>query len=212
MSTSISSDILKRLWKSRRTMLEVLEARRYQEASESHLDYEDFVEWAANDDEATIRGAMTLVMEKNATDPMKIMVVWPVELKLGTNVREIISDMEEKGLSRVIVVINHSATHWCKSIIRNLRTKKTYIDVYTLDEAQFNIMKHRLVPEHVICSVAGKKRVMSSYAVNADQLPHIRPSDPTVRHLGAIRGQLIKITRDSETQPGFNSISYRLVM
>jgi len=43
-------------------------------------------------------------------------------------------------------------------------------------------------------------------------MPEIKFYDPAIKHLGATKGQLVKITRDSETQPGYKSITYRVVV
>jgi DNA-directed RNA polymerase subunit H (RpoH/RPB5) len=99
-----------------------------------------------------------------------------------------------------------------KAIIRNLRSKKIYIDCYTLIETLFNVLEHRLVPTHTVCTPSEKKKIFDKYAIGPDQLPHIKLIDPTIRHLGAMRGNLIKIVRESETQPGYFVISYRLVV
>jgi len=209
----ISSELVENLWRSRRTMLQVLADRKYPIPDDAHLTYDEFVEWVGEDDEETVREAMTLVYEKDsAKAPDKIMVIWPNAPKLGTNMRDVYARMQEQECARAIVIVDHSVTHWAKSILRGLKQKKVHVDTYVLAESLFNVMEHRLVPKHTICSAVEKKRVMSAYAVGANELPHIRTTDPVVRHLGAARGQLLKITRDSVTQSGQDSVTYRLVV
>ena len=141
-----------------------------------------------------------------------IIVIWLKDFKLGANVRNVYMDyMEDDGYKRAIVVVDGGIIYHATNAIKTLRSQKIYIDVYTLAETQFNIMKHRWVPLHEICSPKVKKDVMKKYAVNKDQLPHVKLFDPVVRHLGAVKGDLIRITRDSETQKGSKAISYRMV-
>ena len=163
MSTYPSEKTLEKLWKSRMIMLEVLSDRKYPIECSDFIEYEDFKEWTGNSDESTIREDMTLQYEKSTDD--KIMVIWPNENKLGTNIREIVKKLGEQDVSRAIIVINDSVTNWCKGLIRRLHIEKKYIDVYTLDESQYNLMKHVLVPKHRICSKKEKKSIMSSYSV-----------------------------------------------
>jgi DNA-directed RNA polymerases I, II, and III subunit RPABC1 len=212
--TKISSDKIENLWRSRKTMVEgVIPDRGYKVPNEDRLSYDEFVDWVGEDDEAIVREAMTLIYENDsAKNPNKIMVAWPSDPKLGTNMRNIYTKMNENECTRAIVIVDHSVTHWAKSIIRGLKQKKIYVDTYILTETLFNVMEHRLVPKHVICSKSEKKRVLSAYAVKGDALPHIRSTDPVVRHLGAIRGQLLKITRESDTQIGLETINYRQVI
>ena len=104
---------------------------------------------------------------------------------------------------------NHTGT---KSKLKNLRKENVYIDVYNIRETQFNMMEHILVPVHVVCSLNEKNLINKVYSLANDQHKHIFTSDPAVRHLGAIEGDLIKITRDSDTLIGYSSIDYRLVV
>lgn len=209
----IPSETIEKLWRSRRTMLQVLADRKYPVHGDAHLTYDEFVDWVGEDDEETVREAMTLVYEKDsAKSPEKIMVVWLIAPKLGTNMRDVYAKMQEEDCTRAIVIVDHSVTHWAKSILRGLKQKKVYVDTYILAESLFNVMEHRLVPKHVICSVAEKKRVMNVYAVGVDELPHIKTTDPVVRHFGASRGQLLKIIRESVTQSGQDAVTYRLVV
>jgi len=198
-------------------MLKVLRDRNYPVEKSDFIDFGEFVEWSKNHDEPTVRKDMTLQYEKistvkNKNTPSnKIIVMWPIENKLGTNIREILIELESLGVSRAIIIINDSVTNWGKGFINSLRIEKTYIDIYTLAESQFNVMEHILVPDHKVCSNIEKKRVLASYSVKQDEIPQIKLSGPIIRHLGATRGQLIKITRISETQPGHECVTYRIV-
>lgn len=200
---------LKMLWKSRFTILEILKDRGYDIPPSDMLSFEEFKEWAGDDSEKTIKDALKITYHKKED---KITVYWPTESNLGTNVKIIYNEMIETDTKKVIIVINTKVTPQSKKFIKDISRIGYNIDIYTLLEAQFNITKHRLVPEHILCTFAEKKKVMTEYSVTAAQLPQIRIHDPMVRHLGAKKGQLIKIIRDSETQPGFKAISYRIVI
>lgn len=201
--------LLQTLWKSREIILEVLKDRGFNIPSEDHLTLSEFGEWAGEDDEHTIKKSMNLYYEEEGKN---IKVYWPTYPKLGTNIREIYKDMEESKVTRAIIVIDSTVTSQTKSTLNNLRKQNVYIDVYNIKETQFNIMKHILVPKHIIVCDKNKKDIMKSYAVNRDQLPHIYTSDPIVRHLGAIEGDLIKIKRKSDTMNDMFTISFRMVV
>jgi DNA-directed RNA polymerase subunit H len=61
------------------------------------------------------------------------------------------------------------------------------------------VTDHVLVPKHELCTEEEKKEVFTRYKVQAFQLPRITAQDPAIRHLGVKVGDLIKITRNSET-------------
>jgi len=213
---------VEKLWKSRETILEVLFDRGYEDAMNYHIDLDEFKSWITTesnvDDEEIycienindIKEKMTLEFENSRLG--KIIVLWPAEPKLGTNIRNIASKMEKLNIKKAIVIIDDSVTNWCETNIRDLRNQKIYITVYKLIEAQINIMKHKLVPKHQICSTSEKIKLCRDYSLKTSQFPTIKFSDPVVRHLGARKGQIIKITRNSETQKGYPAISYRVVL
>jgi DNA-directed RNA polymerase I, II, and III subunit RPABC1 len=207
----MSSDIIVKLWTSRNIILEVLSDRKYLITKSDFLTLDEFVSRFVNDkDESVTRKNMMKVYEKKSRQD-KIGIIWPFENKLGTNIRDISLSLEILEIKRAIIIINDSVTPWGVTFIKNLKANKIYIDVYTLAESQFNVTKHFLVPTHIICTKIEKKKFLNSYSTTADKMPQIKQNDPIVRHFGASRGDLIKIIRNSETQLGLTSISYRIV-
>ncbi len=67
-----------------------------------------------------------------------------------------------------------------------------------------------MVPKHEILTEREKKEVMEKFGVNEKQLPKIPASDPVIALIGANPGNLIKITRKSETSG--EAVYYRLVV
>lgn len=201
---------LEKLWKSRRTILEILEDRGFIIPDSDKLTLEEFIEWAGDDDEKTIRNAMMLCYENIECE--KILVYWPIEPSLGTNVKLIYNEMIEKKIKKSIIVINTKVTSQSNKFIRDIAKLNYMLYIYTLAETQFNITKHRLVPKHIVCTLSEKKKLLSDYSITTKQLPCIKSSDVMIRHLGAKKDQIIKIIRDSETQLGYQTISYRVVV
>ena len=78
----------------------------------------------------------------------------------------------------------------------------------------FNVLKHRLVPEHHLLSEEEAEAVLNRKGMTRDQLPKIRKSDPGIKVLESIHGpivegRVIKVVRKSETAQEF--VAYRLV-
>jgi DNA-directed RNA polymerase subunit H len=74
----------------------------------------------------------------------------------------------------------------------------------------YDILGHKLVPEHTILSEKEKKELLGKYNIKPDQLPRIMANDPAVISVGAKPGQIIKITRKSPTAK--YAIAFRLVV
>ena len=72
------------------------------------------------------------------------------------------------------------------------------------------IMKHELVPEHIILSDNEKNAVLKQYNTELHLLPKILIDDPVVLSIGAKSGQIVKIIRKSVTAK--EAVAYRLVV
>jgi DNA-directed RNA polymerase subunit H len=79
-----------------------------------------------------------------------------------------------------------------------------------MDSLLFNPVKHVLVPKHEIVPEEQHEALLNSlYVTNKAQFPRISYSDPIVRVLGAVPGDILKITRASPTAG--ETILYRTV-
>ncbi|MBR9682133.1 MAG: DNA-directed RNA polymerase subunit H [Candidatus Aenigmarchaeota archaeon] len=79
-----------------------------------------------------------------------------------------------------------------------------------MTEKEVNILKHFLVPEHVILSDEEKKELLERLNIKLEQLPKLSHKDAVVKAIDAVERDVIKITRDSPTA-GVTTY-YRLVI
>lgn len=113
--------------------------------------------------------------------------------------------MKAAEVERGMIVANTRYTYAAK---RN--AKKYGIELIPKIFPSFNIFKHELVPKHEILPPEEAKRLLEKYRVKPHQLPHIRASDTAVIAIGAKLGDILKITRKSETAGKY--VSYRYVI
>jgi DNA-directed RNA polymerase subunit H len=73
-----------------------------------------------------------------------------------------------------------------------------------------DILKHELVPDHVVLKKNQITKMLKEMDVHVEQLPKIKLDDPVAKAIGAKEGDIIKITRKSQTAGRF--VSYRLVL
>ncbi len=75
---------------------------------------------------------------------------------------------------------------------------------------QISLLNHNFVPKHEIMNDEEINHLLLKYSINKEQLPKILINDPIVLEIGAKVGDIIKITRKSQTSD--ESIFYRLVI
>jgi len=75
---------------------------------------------------------------------------------------------------------------------------------------ELDVRKNVLVPKHEILSEGQTKAVLDQFKVTPHQLPLIKDSDPIAKAVGAKAGDILKITRDSQTAG--KAIAYRYVV
>tara|TARA_Y100000310_G_scaffold93787_2_gene91324 strand:- start:7308 stop:7550 length:243 start_codon:yes stop_codon:yes gene_type:complete len=75
---------------------------------------------------------------------------------------------------------------------------------------KFKTDKHFLIPKHSKLSDAQKEKLLEKYKISAKELPRIFKTDAALVSLNVKPGDLIKITRNSETAG--EAIFYRVVV
>lgn len=75
---------------------------------------------------------------------------------------------------------------------------------------KFSLLDHNSVPKHEILQEDEVKSVLDKYQIERGQLPKIKESDPVVKELGASAGDVVQITRNSQTAG--ESLYFRLVI
>jgi DNA-directed RNA polymerase subunit H (RpoH/RPB5) len=60
-------------------------------------------------------------------------------------------------------------------------------------------LEHVFIPEHIKLTEEEKKDVLQQHSVTIHDLPLISIKDPSIAHLEAAEGDLIKIVRNSKT-------------
>jgi DNA-directed RNA polymerase subunit H len=67
------------------------------------------------------------------------------------------------------------------------------------DKIVLNPLKHIYVPKHEIVSEKEKEELMKRYNATDHQFPQILLSDPVIREIGAKPGDMVKVSRVSQT-------------
>jgi DNA-directed RNA polymerases I, II, and III subunit RPABC1 len=119
------------------------------------------------------------------------------------NIKEYIHMMRKMELNHSIIVYKDNVTPVAKKIIDD--TKEFKIELFHVDDMQYNITKHYLVPKHEIHCKKGTPKWDEFKKKYSDNFPVILRSDPISRFYDYDKNDIIKIT-DSD---GF--VSFRIV-
>lgn len=138
----------------------------------------------------------------------RILVFYAEESNVGVKtMRQFIGALDQQGITRGIIIWEDKMTPAAKKVIEAMRAQFVLED---FDEASLlvNITHHTLVPKHEVMTPQEKRELLQRYRLKDNQLPRIQPSDPVARYFGLTRGQVVRITRPSETAGRY--CSYRI--
>jgi DNA-directed RNA polymerase subunit H len=65
--------------------------------------------------------------------------------------------------------------------------------------SKFSLLDHEFIPHHEIIDEDEIKSVLKEYNIGREQLPKIKIEDPVIKEIGAEVGDVVKITRKSQT-------------
>ncbi|CAE6516153.1 unnamed protein product [Rhizoctonia solani] len=112
--------------------------------------------------------------------------------------RKFLGILDEKGITHGIIVFMEKMTPSARKVISAMSSQYS-LEEFAEADLLVNITHHKLVPQHQVLTPAEKKALLERYRLKETQLPRIQLIDPVARYYGLKRGQVVKITRPSET-------------
>lgn len=76
--------------------------------------------------------------------------------------------------------------------------------------SSINILEHELVPKHEVLSKEEREKILNNYNITKEELPKILSSDSVLEHIKAKPGDVIRISRSSQTAG--ETLYYRVVV
>lgn len=134
----------------------------------------------------------------------------PIDRLDTKTVQSLVKKMEDSAVPRMVLVGNNGiATPPALRVLESYKSLGKWIEFFEFDEVVINITEHELVPKHEPLTEEEKAEVLARYSVKETQLPRILRTDPVAKYLGVKPGQILKITRKSDTAGSY--VTYRLV-
>jgi len=196
---SLSSQTISSLFKSRTTLLNLLEEQGF-----SIKDYEEF---SVNEVHIMHNNKQLDMLMSKDTNSDKIYVKYHLAKTLRReNINDYIDDLFnlEQVLSKrdtLMILIKQEPNEPLLNILNEIWEQEgIFIIIYNLDRLQYNILEHDYVPKHIILTDDEIIEFKKKYNINKDkEIPQISRYDPVSVAIGLRPGQICKIIRPSKT-------------
>lgn len=176
----------------RRTVLEMLTDRGYSIDDYQLGSYEEFAEQF----QGCIKDAscLRIVVSKNKNT---LFVHFSDEEKMSLkSVKMLVENLEKQDIKDLVLVLREGISPAASKFIAEC---KLHITMFKEKELLFNVTKHKLVYKHRIITNDEKEKLLRDKRIKEEQMPQILVSDPVAKYLGAKKGDVLEITRESET-------------
>nr|GAT60965.1 DNA-directed RNA polymerase RPB5 subunit [Mycena chlorophos] len=197
-----------RLWKVNRTIHELVKDRGFQVSEdEITMDLATFRETFSSNGSVD-RNRLHFYTNSRVNSSDQIFIFFSDERNVGVKtMRKLLSILEEKAITRGIIVFPSTMTSSARKVITAM-AQQYRLEEFSESDLLVNITHHTLVPRHDVLSPEDKTLLLQKYRLKETQLPRIQLADPVARYYGLRRGQVVKITRPSETSGRY--ASYRI--
>ncbi|KAI0029314.1 DNA-directed RNA polymerase RPB5 subunit [Vararia minispora EC-137] len=197
------------LWKVNRTVHEMVKDRGFSVADdEIHMDLNTFRATYGSQTGSIDRSQLNFFTNRRDEPLLQIFVYFTEEKSVGVKtMRKLVQNMDEKGIKQGIIIFPGTMTSSARKVITGLAAKYK-LEEFSEADLLVNITHHKLVPRHEVLTPQEKSLLLERYRLKETQLPRIQLADPIARYYGLRRGQVVKITRPSETAGRY--ASYRI--
>jgi|688.fasta_scaffold495495_2 DNA-directed RNA polymerase I, II, and III subunit RPABC1 len=203
----------KKLYKIRKTCLEMLDDRKYVISDIiKNISYDDFKKMF-NNKNIDLKIVANDLEDIQEMERKNIYIHFQIDdTSFGKNdLKKIINDIYTKYETEdvlIILVLKDNPNTAVKKELKN--TKYKNIEVFERKNLEFNVSKHILIPKHIKLTKEQGQNVLDTYNCTLEQLPKIFSSDPQIKYHGMRVGDICKIIRN--TKENGIDIAYKLVI
>jgi DNA-directed RNA polymerase subunit H (RpoH/RPB5) len=198
-TTSMQSGQIIEIYNSRKTIIDLLEAQKY--------DVSQYKDFGINEVNTLIQTKqMDMLLKKTTTDKSVYVKYHLAKSLRPVNIYEYIEDLFtlEEVLQKkddLIVIMKDEPNDTIRKTLTDIWEKDgIFIIVINIKRLQYNIMKHQLVPEHIVMSQEEAAAIKQKYNIHDDsQIPDISRFSPVSQVIGLRPGELCRIYRPSKT-------------
>ena len=181
------------LFKVRKTVLEMLEDRKYIVPKNELIDFDEFsIKYNSKN--------IDIFIDSGTNDLGKVYVFFHYEnktlskLELKNKINKLIEQYEDDNL-KIIILLKEKGIG---SILKEVN-KEEYknVEIFLNKNMIFNITHHQLVPKHILLNDEEIQELLEKYSTTIGKLPKILRTDPIAKYYGMKPNQVCKIIRKS---------------
>lgn len=186
------------IYKSRNNILDILETRGFV--------IENYSGSSINEVHSMFQSDQMDMLLTNS-DNKKVYIKYHLAKTLRpNNIYEYIDDLftTDEVLTKkddLIIIINDEPNETLIKTLNNVwQQDGVFISVFNIKRLQFNILKHKLVPTHLVLTPEQDVEIRTRYNIkNNSELPDISRFSPVAQAIGLRPGEMCKIIRPSRT-------------
>jgi DNA-directed RNA polymerase subunit H (RpoH/RPB5) len=198
-TTTMQSGQIIEIYNSRKTIIDLLEAQKY--------DVSQYKDFGINEVNTLIQTKQMDMLLKKTTMDKSVYVKYHLAKSLRpVNIYEYIEDLFtlEEVLQKkddLIVIMKDEPNDTIRKTLTDIWEKDgIFIIVINIKRLQYNILKHQLVPEHIVMGAEEAAAIKQKYNIHDDsQIPDISRFSPVSQVIGLRPGELCRIYRPSKT-------------
>ena len=187
------------IFKSRKNILEILDTRGF--------DITNYEGSSINEVHSIFQSKQLDMLLTKTDKSKKIYIKYHLAKTLRqSNINDYIDDLFniEEILTKkddLVIIINEEPNDTINKLLNNIWEQDgIFIIVFNIKRLQFNILKHILVPEHIVLSKEEEEKVKTRYNITDNkQVPDISRFSPVAQAIGIRPGEMCRIIRPSRT-------------
>ena len=212
MAKNQNSTTMKNIFKSRATILDLLEERGYDVSDYNNRSFGE-VQNMYSDKQLDMliehKTDKVIIEDDDVKEerPKKLLIKYHLQGKIRINqIYEYIDDIYhiEEILDKkddFIIIVKDKPNDTLLKLINTIwNVDGLYFTIYNLNNYLYNILEHDLVPKHRILSLEEQQAIKKKYNIkNNSEFPEISRFDPVAEAIGLRPNQLCEIIRKSPT-------------
>lgn len=204
--SAISNNRILKIHNSRKNLLDILEV-------ELGYNVSDYINFSINEIDAMYSNAQLDMLMQHTSEDKKIYVKYYLSTRQirPANADEIVEDlfMVENVLTQkdtLIIIVDDEPNDTILAKIKYLYDHDgIFIVLHNINRLQFNILKHKLVPEMIILDNEAVQKLQTEFHLKSlSQLPEISRFDPQAMAMCMRPGDVARFKRNSATALDYN--------
>lgn len=201
--------LFSKIYKSRQIMLEILGEKR-------GFDISKYENEGSKELRSMWENKQLDILVENPETNKKIYIKYHLEQKIkATHIYDYIEDIFDienllKPDDELIIVTKDNLNDTIKNLLQQINSNDNrFVNVYDINSYLFNILKHEMVPEHMVLTDEETEQIIKQYYVDdITKFPNISRFDPVALAIGLRPKQMVKIKRSSPT--AIETLYYRI--